>query len=149
MKILLAIDESKFSEAAVQAVIEQMRLQDTEIRVLHVVEPPSPMAARGTAGYDPTLDAEWWETEKEQAQILVEKAAGLLRSKGLKATATVEEGHIKSKILDTARDWPADLIVLGSHGRRGLEHFLIGSVSEGVARHAECSVEIVRICSKH
>jgi len=64
-------------------------------------------------------------------------------------TAAVEEGDPKSKILDTARDWDADLIVLGSHGRKGLQHFLMGSVSEAVARHAECSVEIVRISSKH
>lgn len=148
MKILLAIDDSKFSEAAVQAVIQQTRSQDTEIRVLHVVDPPSPMAGHETPGYDPALDADWWERKKEQAQILVEKTAGLLRSKGLMATATVEEGHVKSKILDTARDWRADLIVVGSHGRTGLEHFLIGSVSEGVARHAGCSVQIVRVPSK-
>jgi nucleotide-binding universal stress UspA family protein len=103
------------------------------------------MAARDSPGYNPAFDAEFWEREKERAQTLVEKTAELLRSKGLKATVSVEEGHIKSKILDTARDWRADLIVLGSHGRTGLMHFLIGSVSEGVARHAGCSVEIVRI----
>jgi universal stress protein A len=148
MKILLAIDDSKFSEAAVQTVIQQARRQD-EIRVLHVLEPPSPIAARMTAGYDPAFDAEWWETKKERAQMLVEKTAELLRSKGLNATAAVAEGHTKSKILDTARDGGADLIVLGSHGRTRLEHFLMGGVSEGVARHAGCSVEIVRISSKH
>ncbi len=149
MKIVLPVDGSKFSDAAVQAVIAQARPRDTDIRVLHVVEPPSPMVARDTSGYDPTYDAEWWETEKEQAQVLVEKTADLLRSKELRVTAAVEEGDPKSKILDTARDWDADLIVLGSHGRKGLQHFLMGSVSEAVARHAECSVEIVRISSKH
>jgi nucleotide-binding universal stress UspA family protein len=148
MKILLAIDDSKFSKAAVERVIQQARPHDTEIRVLHVLEPPSPLAARATPGYDPAFDAEWWEKEKERAQTLVEETAALLRSKGLKATAAVEEGHTKSKILDTANGWHADLIVLGSHGRTGLERFLIGSVSEGVARHAECSVEIVRVPSR-
>jgi nucleotide-binding universal stress UspA family protein len=148
MRILLAIDDSKFSEEAAQTVIQQARPQDPEIRVLHVVEPPSPMASRNTPGYDPALDAEWWATEKEQAQALVEKIAELLRSNGLKATFTVEEGHPKSTIIDIAAEWRADLIVLGSHGRTALERFLIGSVSEGVARHAGCSVEIVRVPSK-
>jgi nucleotide-binding universal stress UspA family protein len=47
-------------------------------------------------------------------------------------------------ILDTAKKWGADLIVLGSHGRRGLDRFLLGSVSEAVAIHAACSVQVVR-----
>jgi nucleotide-binding universal stress UspA family protein len=49
------------------------------------------------------------------------------------------------EIVDRAAEWHADLIVLGSHGRHGLDRFLIGSVSEYVARHAPCSVEIVRM----
>ncbi len=47
-------------------------------------------------------------------------------------------------ILDEAAEWGADLIVLGSHGHRGVERFLLGSVSESVALHAYCSVEVVR-----
>ena len=144
MKIILAIDGSKFSEAAVQTVIEQARPQDTEIRVLHVVEPPSLLVAREMGGYDPALDAVW-EAETKQAETLVTEVADGLRSKGLKVTTAVERGDPKSKIIDAASKWRADLIVVGSHGRKGLEHFLLGSVSEAVARHAGCSVEIVRI----
>ena len=47
-------------------------------------------------------------------------------------------------ILKEARDWNADLIVMGSHGRQGADRFLLGSVSEAVATHAHCSVEIIR-----
>jgi nucleotide-binding universal stress UspA family protein len=47
-------------------------------------------------------------------------------------------------ILEEANQWGADLIVLGSHGHNGVERFLLGSVSEGVALHAPCSVEIIR-----
>jgi nucleotide-binding universal stress UspA family protein len=145
MKILLAVDGSRFSDAAVRAVIAQTRPQETEIRVIHVVEPPSMIAATKTPGHDPALDADWWKTEKEAAHLVVENAARLLRSGGFNVTAGLEEGEPKSTILDIARDWRADLIVLGSHGRKGLLHFLVGSVSEAVARHAQCSVEIVRI----
>lgn len=147
MKIVLAIDGSKFSEAAAQAVITQGRPDSTEIQVLHVVEPPSLLVAREMGGYDRTLDAVW-EQETKQAQALVAKVADELRSKGLKASTTVEQGDPKSKIIDAASKWHADLIVVGSHGHKGLEHFLLGSVSDAVARHAGCSVEIVRIPSK-
>ncbi len=147
MKIVLAIDGSKFSEAAAQAVITQGKPDSTEIQVLHVVEPPSLLVAREMGGYDRALDAVW-EQETKQAQALVTKVADGLRSKGLKVTTTVEQGEPKSKIIEAASKWHADLIVVGSHGRKGLEHFLLGSVSDAVARHAGCSVEIVRIPPK-
>ncbi len=154
MKILLAVDGSKFSDAAVQSVIEQVPPQGTEVRVLHVVEPPSKglefavAAAEQVAGCALSLAPEV-EAELKRADALVAKSAELLRSKGLTAIAAVEQGDPKSKIIEAASKCRADLIVVGSHGRKGLEHFLLGSVSEAVARHAECSVEIVRIPSKH
>jgi nucleotide-binding universal stress UspA family protein len=60
-------------------------------------------------------------------------------------TTAVEVGNPKFIVLDAAADWKADLIILGSHGRSGLNRFPMGSVSEAVARHATCSVQIVRI----
>lgn len=148
MKILLPVDGSKFSETAVQSVIEQAPPHGTEVRVLHVVEPPSLLVAREMGGYDAALDAVW-KTETKEAEALVTKVAKGLRSKGLKVTTAVEQGDPKSKIIEAASKWRADLIVVGSHGRNGLGNFLMGSVSEAVARHAGCSVEIVRIPSKH
>ena len=151
MKILLPIDGSRFSDAAVQSVIDQAP-QGTEVRVLHVAEPPSTslkcvvFAAGEIAGYMPKLTPEW-EAELKEAEELVANTAGLLRSKGLTVVSAVEQGDPKSKIIEDAHKWRADLIVIGSHGRKGLEHFLLGSVSEVVARHASCSVEIVRIPS--
>ena len=86
------------------------------------------------------------EEESEQAQGLVAKAARELRDAGFQVETAIEVGDAKAVILDAAAKWPADLIVLGSHGRKGLERFLMGSVSEAVARHAHCSVQIV--CEK-
>jgi nucleotide-binding universal stress UspA family protein len=148
MKILLPIDDSKFSKAAVQAVIAQAHAKDTEVRVLHVVEPPSLLVARGMSGYDSTLEAVY-EEETKQAQVLVAKAAETLRSHGIKVTTAVQQGDPKSLIIDASEEWHADLIVLGSHGRKAMDRFLMGSVSEAIARHARCSVEIVRIPAGH
>jgi nucleotide-binding universal stress UspA family protein len=141
MKILLGVDDSKFSEAALQAVIGQNRPQETEVRVLHVVQPitvsgPPQMSAR----YAPEL-----EDQVKESQEFVDRAVQTLRTAGFKAQSAVEKGDIREKIIDAASEWHADLIVVGSHGRGGLRRFLLGSVAEFVARHARSSVEIVRI----
>jgi nucleotide-binding universal stress UspA family protein len=143
MKILLATDNSKFSEAAGKSLAVQFRPQDTEIRVLQVVEPiaisePPHMSP----GYYPEL-----EGQLSQAREAVDRMAKMLSSAGFRVTTSVATGDARSIILEDAAKWHADLIVLGSHGRKGLGRFFLGSVSEAVARHAHCSVQIVRIPS--
>jgi nucleotide-binding universal stress UspA family protein len=143
MKILLAIDDSNFSEAATEAIIAQARPKETEVRVLHVVEPL--LAAYGgmEGGYIVDRQAVTQE-QRTKAESLVARTAKMLREAGFQVTTAVETGDTKSVIIDSAKKWPADLIAMGPHGRRGLERFLLGSVSEAVARHAPCSVQIVR-----
>jgi nucleotide-binding universal stress UspA family protein len=65
----------------------------------------------------------------------------------IKVSAEVLNGEPKEIILDEAERWSADLIVVGSHGRRGLKRLWLGSVSQAVVSQAKCSVEIVR-CPK-
>ena len=142
MKILLAIDDSKFSAAAVKAVIARHKLPGLEVRVLHAAEPPTLFTAPEMAEYIPP------EESAEEAKALVAKAAAALRSAGVNVTTAVVQGDPKSVILDDAKSWGADLIVLGSRGRKGLERFMLGSVSAAVLRHAHCSVEIVRLPPK-
>jgi len=142
MKILLAVDDSEFSEAAMDAVIARGRPQETEVRVLNVIDVLTPLAPDMMAYY-PGIEHDR-DAQRAPAEALVARTADLLRSKGFRVTTAVELGNPKSKILDVASSWHADLIVLGSRGRTGLDRFLIGSVAETVARHATCSVEIVR-----
>jgi nucleotide-binding universal stress UspA family protein len=63
----------------------------------------------------------------------------------MKVTTAVQQGDPKSMTIDASAEWHADLIVVGSHGRNALDRFLMGRGSEAIARHAPCSVEIVRI----
>lgn len=144
MKILLAVDGSKYSEAALQAVQSKIRKEDSEVLVLQVVEPrifstPPQMSS----GYEPEL-AEMMKEQFKQAQQIVESACAALKSAGFKAGSRVVEAETRAGILDVASEWHADLIVLGSHGRKGLQRFMLGSVAESVARGAYCSVLIVR-----
>jgi len=140
MKILLATDGSKFSEAAAKSLAGQFRPQDTEVRVLQVVEPLAiPEPPQMSPGYYPEL-----EEQLPQAREAADRVAKMISSAGFRVTTSVATGDAKSVILEDAAEWHADLIVLGSHGRKGLGRFLLGSVSEAVARHARCSVQIVR-----
>ena len=73
MKILVAIDDSEFSKAAVQSVVTRTWSPGTEVRVLHVVEPPSLLLGREMTGYDPEFETVW-KALRDQAKVLVTKA---------------------------------------------------------------------------
>jgi nucleotide-binding universal stress UspA family protein len=144
MKTLLAVDGSSFSRTACELVASHMRPQDSEILVLQVVEPfvystPPQM----TPGYAPEM-AERLQDALKQAERSVAQAAQTLHAAGFSAQTRVVEAEVRTGILDVAAEWQADLIILGSHGRKGLERFMLGSVAESIARHARCSVLIVR-----
>jgi len=90
-------------------------------------------------GYAPELQG-----QLKQARESVARIAEILRKAGFKAESRVAENEIRTEILNVAEDWHADVIVLGSHGEKGLKKFLMGSVAESIAHHAHCSVQIVR-----
>lgn len=136
MRLLLAIDDSKFSEAATQAVVARYQPKDTEIHILNAVDLALPIPTSYAVAFR--------EESLRQGQELVQRAEQTLSKAGFKVQTVVEEGDPKTKILDHAAQWKPDIIVLGSHGRKGATHFLMGSVSEAVMRHAPCSVEVVR-----
>lgn len=135
MKILLAVDGSHFGLAAADAVASRPWPPGTIVRIVHVnesaSEPTEVNPARIRSPFPPPPYA-------------IEKALGRLEGHQLKLEAKILAGRPKSAILDEARDWGADLIVVGSHGMSGIERFVLGSVSQAVASHARCSVEIVR-----
>ena len=85
-----------------------------------------------------------WLIRPPSAIRNINSAEEVLASAGLKATTAVLSGSPKEAILEEAKKWNADLIVVGSHGRRGFKRFLLGSVSEAVAMNAHCSVVVVR-----
>ena len=148
MKILLAMDESTYSQEALRAVLLQFQPKGCEVLVLHVVEPVS---AYVSADLYPHLVKQMAEVEAsrhKQAKHLVNQTAGELAAAGFKTSEMVEEGSPAGKIMDRASEWDADLIVLGSHGLTGLNRLLMGSVSAAVSRHAHCSVEVVRLAAK-
>lgn len=148
MKILLATDGSEFSEAAARSIAARPWPAGTEVKVLSVVELKLP-AAR--AMFEPPfLDEEYKETVRaaalKRAQEAIATAAEILAAAGIQTSESLSVliDPPKTVILQEAAHWGADLIVLGSHGHRGVERLLVGNTSEAVALHADCSVEIIR-----
>jgi nucleotide-binding universal stress UspA family protein len=147
MKVLLAIDQSASSAAAQRALLQQFRADTTEVYVLHALQwqasiPISFSFARGNT-YGPQF-CSLIKRAREQAETMVADAADALRNGGFRASAQVVEGNPLRAILGHAAEWGADLIVLGTHGRIGIDQILFGSMAEKVFRDAPCSVEIVR-----
>lgn len=147
MKILLATDGSEYSNNAAEELAVRQLPQDVEVHIISVFQSsalitsiPAPMG--GLAGGS----EETYEVARKLAQDAVEKAARILAGKNpkLHITANVIEGSPKHEILQKADEFGADLIVVGSHGRGPVGRFLLGSVSQSVALHARCSVEIAR-----
>ena len=151
MKILLAVDNSPFSKAATNEVLTEFRPADTEVHVLSVVDTAKllpPMDGYGVhAMFVEEVSAimEQWRNEAKQ---VVANSIKKLASAGFKAREVVMEGEVKACILEYAEDWKPDLIVLGSHSRKGFERLLLGSVSDAILRHANCSVRIVRVAAR-
>jgi nucleotide-binding universal stress UspA family protein len=144
----LAIDGSGHSEAAVDEIVRRHFAAECEVRVISVVEPPYFPTFSGE-GIDASLYVEIEKTARDRARAAVDKAAATLRkdeaNRQLKLTTEVISGSPKQVILEEAEAFGADLIVVGSHGHGMLDRFLLGSVSQAVALHARCSVEIVRV----
>src|SRR5262249_44923436 len=131
-------------EVAEKTVTAMIRPQDVEVLVLEAVEPltfavPPQMAP----GYAPEQAARMKESV-DLARKNTEQTATRLRAAGFKANSRGVESDGRTAIRDTAAEWKPDLIVVGSQGRRGIAKFLLGSVADAVARHAPCSVFIVR-----
>lgn len=142
MRILLATDGSAYSEAAVDELASRPVPIDSQVLVISVVELPSfPWTFPG-GGVD--FDQQMQQT----ARAAVEEAVGRLKagpeSRKLNITSKVVFGSPKRVILEEADTYGADLIMIGSHGRGAWDRILLGSVSQAVAAHAKCSVEIVR-----
>jgi nucleotide-binding universal stress UspA family protein len=150
LKILLATDGSDCSLAAARSVATRPWPAETCVKIISVVSPFFPFADVLTGYFEAPRAVQPAETIEKTAHFRAAEAIAhtdkLLRESSL---AKIERsaplmGDPKAVILDEAEQWGADLIVVGSHGWRGFDRLMMGSVSESVALHAHCSVEVIR-----
>ncbi len=126
MKIIVAIDGSQGSEATVDALENIPLAPGTEVKLLIALEPYKDALALAT------------EALKGMSEELQKKLVGCT------VTYEVTQGDAKSRITEIAKQWSANLIIMGSRGRKGLELMLMGSVSQGVLTQAPCPVIIAK-----
>jgi nucleotide-binding universal stress UspA family protein len=113
------------------------------IRVLNVVNVTLPPIVGEITYVGDDIEALRQETQKAGEQLVASVANSLDKS-NVKIETAVREGDPASMIVEQAREWQADLIVVGSHGYTGLKRLVLGSVAQSVVSHAPCSVEVVR-----
>lgn len=144
-EVLLAVDRSRISEEVARMAAWLPLPESAELRLITVVPPREALVAVA-----PTV---WSGLSHELTQVLEGAAAGaeehlrdlgrLLQHTRRTVAAEVRRGEPAHQILEAVEQTGADLIIMGSHGEGGVDRWLLGSVSERVARHARCSVLVI------
>ena len=146
LRILLAVDESDHALAAARW-LRALRLSAAEVTILHVVGPPgdgtSQLLTLTAPKFREAAQA-MIRVTKERGRKVLERMRKLVAHRGLTAHPALVEGHPAEEIIRAAQRTHADLVILGSRGMTGLKGAFLGSVSRKVARHAPCSVLVVR-----
>lgn len=142
MKIVIGIDESPYSQAALKWVREMRWPAGTNVTV-YSSAPFAPAYALVEPGGAVAFERVQQEQVKANEQLTT-RAAQELRDAGLNATGRVERGDPREGIVHAAETERADLVVVGSHGRTGLPKLLLGSVASYVVTHAPCTVVVVK-----
>ena len=144
VRILIGVDQSSDSNAALDAVCSRHWPKGSEAGVLAVVDT---VMAINSDPDDPAA-MKWIEVDDEdnwnQVREVFDPAAEKLRRAGLHAEILVRRGNPAEQILEEADTWGADCIFVGAQGTTGIDRLLLGSVSSAVSARARCSVEVVR-----
>ena len=142
-RILVPLDGSRTAQLGLGEAVKLAKSQDSSLRLLHVVDELVLMTAPEMS-YD---IADLIEVLKEDGRKILEKGAAHARKHGVKVQTSLIEtfgGHAADSIIDEATKWHASLIVLGTHGRRGMKRMVMGSDAEEVVRNAPSPVLLVR-----
>lgn len=146
-KILIGIDNSAFSEHAAKYGFALAHSFNATVGLVHIVEPTF---MPPSAGMDPLSgsmpnaigDAEIMNVQNDMSENLLERTEKKF-GKELQVTHFNEFGDTADGIINCSKDFEADLIVIGTHSRTGIDRFLMGSVAEHVVRHSEIPVLVV------
>jgi nucleotide-binding universal stress UspA family protein len=145
MKILIAFDGSPSAEAAVDEVAARPWPKGTEVRLVTVLERPIPaLPPNGIEIYAPLMEKMRASLREDAYQRIQRAMKKLAARREVTASYEMRDGGVKEALLDAIREWGADLVMVGSRGMSGIARLLLGSVSQALATHAPCSVEIVK-----
>ncbi|MFJ1267123.1 universal stress protein [Legionella lytica] len=145
-KIMLAVDGSDTSNSAMEEVIKLIKNENAQLKIIHVVD--ESLLYYGGPGFDYSAYIEVLRTEGQdilnKAQQFIAARVAITVEAELLELGQLQGGRVAEVIVDATKEWPADLLVLGTHGRKGFSRFLLGSVAEHVMRIASTPVLLVR-----
>lgn len=141
-RILAAVDDSATSDRSLQEAIGLAKDQHAKLRIVYVVDKAT---IYSSTQLPPEIERAWIEIGHD----ILNKAQRSARSGGIDAEVKLLETEIigdgmAEAIVEEAKAWPADIVVLGTHGRSGLKHLLMGSVAEGIVRNCPAPILLVR-----
>lgn len=138
--ILIAVDGSEVSKKAVAVSLEEARIWKSELNAVYVIE----TGGLENIPADSTMEVVYnrLETIGEEAIKAAEEGAEKF---GLNFKSYIRQGHAGEEIVNLAEEIGADLIVLGSHGKSGIDRLLLGSVTDFVTKHSKVSTMVVRL----
>lgn len=149
-KILVALDYSPQAEGVLEQALELAKKEEAALMLLHCL----PLESQGILSYSDVYGRELINYSREmQAQLRQErqearewlaKCGEMVTAQGIPTEWDLKSGDAGNAIVELAKAWDADLIVLGRRGRRGLAEIVLGSVSNYVVHHALCSVLVVQ-----
>ena len=147
-KILIGIDDSKYAEYAAAYGFDLAHKFDAAVGLVNIVEPA--MMPNVGSGNDPFLgvqtngaeELELLDIQKNHSETTVERFIKQFAG-DMPVSHFTNYGSTSDGIIQCAKEFGADLIVLGTHSRSGIDHFLMGSVAEDVVRHSEVPVLVV------
>ncbi|MGV3686767.1 MAG: universal stress protein [Daejeonella sp.] len=143
-RILIAVEDSPYSDQAIQYGVMLAKKLGSKIALVHADDIPvsTPYIADPLLSETPLMIPEIMEIQEEASKNLFKRIHEQYGS-DVEIANYIRVGRAQDEILAVADDIKADLIILGTHGRTGLDHFISGSVSESVARKAKCPVLII------
>lgn len=139
--ILVPTDFSKFADEGVQRAVQLAELTHATIHLVHASELPTMV---GALDVPLTVPPEFFDRIRDSAQSQLDQCAKTVRAAGLEAHVHLACDTPARAILEAAVQVGADLIVMGTHGRTGMKHVLLGSVAERIVRLATCPVLTVK-----
>ncbi len=144
MKVIVALDESPYSNNVIEAVLHKKWPKDTQLKLLTVLEPIC--CEEDTGPESASLICELRDRRKKACARLCERVRHRIEYALPEVVVHTEirEGLPRTEIVNAAVEWSSDKILIGAHGKDVCPHNLLGSVSRSVASQAPCSIEIIR-----
>ncbi len=139
-RILVPIDFSPYADAAVELAVELARPLGARVDLLHIFRPPAEIVT----AYELAVPTAYHEDLRAASQAQLDAAVAKVHAAKVEGEGHLRDGAPADAICDQAREIGADLIVMGTRGRTGLAHVLLGSVAQRVLKIAPCPVLTVR-----